>query len=134
MIIGLGIDIVDIARFAQWHTYTHARLARIFTEQEVEYCLSNRAKSAERFAVRFAAKEAFFKALSSAAPVHRIPLLTVCAAVGIDRNDDGSPSLAINWAALQKASLAPLPTHTMPLVSLSHTKTLATACVILQTK
>lgn len=58
----VGIDAVDIHRFKCWHKYSINSLLKIFTQAEIDYCLSNYLKSAERFAARFAAKEAFFKA------------------------------------------------------------------------
>ena len=60
MVKGIGIDSIEIARFRLWHTYSYRQLSRIFSSEEIDYCLSNIIKSSERFAVRFAAKEAFF--------------------------------------------------------------------------
>ena len=50
MILGVGIDAVEIARFADWHTKSDKQLRRIFSEEEMAYCLSVPAKTAERFA------------------------------------------------------------------------------------
>ena len=63
---GLGIDIVEINRFKDWYTKPKKELERIFSGEEIDYCLENKEKSAERFAARFAAREAFFKAFQSA--------------------------------------------------------------------
>jgi phosphopantetheine--protein transferase-like protein len=100
MIKGIGVDIVEIARFAQWHTFSHAQLRRIFSEQEIDYCLSVPAKSAERFAVRFAAREALFKALCQAGLGVPIPFLTLCAAVQVSHAPSGAPELIVDWPAL----------------------------------
>ncbi len=59
----IGIDAVDIARFTHWNNYRYSTLIKVFSNQEICYCLSNKLKSAERFAVRFAAKEALYKAI-----------------------------------------------------------------------
>lgn len=58
----IGVDIEDISRFEDKET---AFLERVFTKTEMEYCLSKR-NPAPHFAARFCAKEAVFKALSSA--------------------------------------------------------------------
>ena len=55
--IALGIDSVDIERFSDWYTMPD-RYKRIFSDTEIAYCLSVPAKSAERFATRFAASRA----------------------------------------------------------------------------
>ena len=127
MIQGIGIDLVEINRFALWHTFSDTRLRRIFSEQEVKYCRAVPVKSAERFAVRFAAREAFFKALG-----HRgsqsVPFLTVCKKVWVVNGDRGAPYLMVDWEGLMGASKAIM----QPFLSLSHTGTVATAMVILQ--
>jgi len=65
MIIGTGIDIVEIARFRKILTGTGERfLNRVFTPYEQGFCLARR-DSAPHFAARFAAKEAVFKALGT---------------------------------------------------------------------
>lgn len=129
MILGIGIDSVDIKRFASWSLYSPKILRRIFSEQEIAYCLQNPAKSAERFAVRFAAREAFFKALSTYQPEHNLPFLTVCRLVTIEKNKNNSPHLLVNWEKM--VSLYPIKPVKI-LVSLTHTSLIATAFVILQ--
>jgi holo-[acyl-carrier protein] synthase len=65
MIYGIGTDIVDISRFQRYVDDNNAALLRrIFTEQERSACGVNR-NSASRYAARFAAKEAFLKALGT---------------------------------------------------------------------
>jgi len=63
MIIGTGIDIVNIDRIerliARWGNLF---LGRVFTEREIIWC-QQRARPPECFATRFAAKEAFLKAI-----------------------------------------------------------------------
>ena len=58
MILGIGIDVVDIDRFAESLLRTPGLKERLFTVQERE-------KSAASLAARFAAKEALAKALSA---------------------------------------------------------------------
>jgi len=63
MIIGTGIDIVNIDRIerliARWGDVF---LSRVFTETEIGWC-QRKARPSECFATRFAAKEAFLKAI-----------------------------------------------------------------------
>lgn len=64
-IIGLGIDATEIPRIAAAiERYGDRFLRRVFTEQEVTYCLRRRVP-AIHFAGRFAAKEAGMKALGT---------------------------------------------------------------------
>jgi holo-[acyl-carrier protein] synthase len=63
MIYGIGIDIVQIPRIEKaLQRWEDRFLMRVFTESEIEYC-EGKARPAARFALRFAAKEAFAKAL-----------------------------------------------------------------------
>jgi holo-[acyl-carrier protein] synthase len=64
MISGIGTDIVAIERFQRFVDTNSAVLVRIFTESERTLC-SARKDSASCFAARFAAKEAFLKALGT---------------------------------------------------------------------
>jgi holo-[acyl-carrier protein] synthase len=65
MIIGTGIDIVDITRFERFVAEENAALfRRLFTPGEIEYC-SGRKRSAQHFAILLAAKEALLKALGT---------------------------------------------------------------------
>jgi len=122
MIKGIGIDVTEIERFRSWHTYSPTRLKKIFSPEEITYCLSVPKKSAERFAVRFSAKEAFFKAL---APLnHRHSLLKICRAVSVVTNDE-FPRLSVDWALL---GISPMKAH----FSLSHTRISAHAIVVLE--
>lgn len=65
MISGIGTDIVAIERFQRFvDTQNTALLKRIFTEREQSVCAA-RKNSAACYAARFAAKEAFLKALGT---------------------------------------------------------------------
>jgi holo-[acyl-carrier protein] synthase len=65
MILGTGIDIAETARIEQAMERHGERFARrIFTADEIAYCEQFKNK-AERYAARFAAKEAAFKALGT---------------------------------------------------------------------
>src|SRR5579872_519288 len=127
MIVGLGIDAVEISRFERWKSYSLHQLKRVFSAQEIAYCLAQPNKSAERLAARFAAREAFYKALSAAAPDFAMPFLTVCAKIAVMNTP---PALAVDWDYLSRAgvTLPELKTH----LSLTHTGSTAIAVVILE--
>jgi len=63
MILGIGVDLEEVERIGESIAKFGGRfLERIFTEAEIVFC-QGKANSKERFAARFAAKEAAFKAL-----------------------------------------------------------------------
>ena len=63
MIIGIGVDLVDVRRIESIiFRWQHKFLKRVFTDKEIKYC-NTKKHPGQRFATRFAAKEAFIKAL-----------------------------------------------------------------------
>jgi phosphopantetheine--protein transferase-like protein len=129
---GLGTDLVEIARFAGWEHKPYTQLAKIFSPQEIAHALACPTKMAERFAVRFAAREAFFKALHDLLPNVQIPLLTVLRNVHVTHAANGAPQLVVNWPALNIPAdiTQELKCTQMSLqLSLTHTKTIALATV-----
>ena len=65
MVIGIGTDLMEIARIADSiERFGDRFLQRVFTPGEIEYC-TRKKNSAESFAARFAAKEAGAKALGT---------------------------------------------------------------------
>ena len=65
MIIGTGVDIVDLARLQEMIDRHGMRfLSKTFTEGEIAYCRRHKVPAAH-FGGRFAAKEAMFKALGT---------------------------------------------------------------------
>jgi holo-[acyl-carrier protein] synthase len=65
MIVGTGIDIAEVERIAQTIARFGGRFKeRVFTADEIRYCES-KANKAERYAARFAAKEAGMKAIGT---------------------------------------------------------------------
>lgn len=127
MVQGLGIDAVEVHRFAQWHTFKKKQLARIFSAPEIDHCLAVPLKSAERFAARFAAKEAFFKAWHSAFPTKYVPFLTLCRAVSITHTPQHIPQVEVQWNLLP-----PLKSEPKLLISMTHTQIMAISCILLE--
>lgn len=65
MIVGLGVDIAEVDRLEKAiMRHERAFLGRVFTPSEIQYCERHKNKF-ERYAARFAAKEAAMKALGT---------------------------------------------------------------------
>ena len=65
MVIGIGIDIIEIDRIKESiDDYGDQFLHKVYTANEIKYCLSKKNKY-QHLAARFAAKEAIYKAISS---------------------------------------------------------------------
>ena len=121
MNIYIGIDAVDIKRFAHFHLYSTTQLARLFSPQEIAYCLQTPVKSAERFAARFAAKEALYKALTHAHNQPPCPFLALCKSAEIEKNP--YPTFKLDKKLLNGLQQVRL--------SITHAKELAFAQVLL---
>lgn len=130
MILGVGIDSVQVKRFAQWSSISATQLKKIFSEEEIAYCLKSPRLSAQRFAVRFALREAFFKALCSMQQRSPLPFLKVCKAVSLLHFEYNIPIVQANWHVLGEddASASSLVVH----CSLTHTQDDAMAYVIIE--
>ncbi len=124
MIVGTGVDIVEVPRVAaSIERFGERFLRRIFTADEIRYCKSKR-NAAERFAARFAAKEAALKAIGTGwrkgvawtdVEVRRVP--------------GGRPTLNFTGAAAAHALALGMKRASL---SLSHTADHAVAQVILE--
>ncbi|HXH69013.1 MAG TPA: holo-ACP synthase [Pyrinomonadaceae bacterium] len=65
MIVSIGIDIVEVYRIRETISRTPRFVERVFTERERAYCDAKGMAAAQSYAARFAAKEAFLKALKT---------------------------------------------------------------------
>jgi len=65
VIVSTGIDIVEVYRIRDTIARTPRFSERVFTPAEKEYCEARGAAAAQSYAARFAAKEAFLKALKT---------------------------------------------------------------------
>lgn len=124
MIVSIGIDIAEVYRIKETIARTPRFSERVFTAAEKAYCESKGAAAAQSYAGRFAAKEAFLKALGTG---WRGKVAWRDVEVVLD--DQGAPSLNIVGAAkdLLDATGA---THVH--VSISHTTDHAVAQVLLE--
>ena len=129
MIIGLGTDIVEIARIQKlYEKFGERFLNRLFTENEQAYCAQKSHTQLARYAKRFAAKEACLKALGTGRSQS-----IKWRDIDVTRTELGQPTLLLSGTCLEIAlsRLGPgqiLKAH----VSLSDTKDLAQATVILE--
>ncbi|MCJ7436108.1 MAG: holo-ACP synthase [Anaerolineales bacterium] len=64
VIFGIGTDIIEVARIEKMAAKGTQYLETIFTKQERDYC-ETRVRKSEHYAARYAAKEAFLKALGT---------------------------------------------------------------------
>jgi holo-[acyl-carrier protein] synthase len=86
MIAGIGIDLIEVLRIRKLIEKNPRFIQRIFTPSEIRYC-QQKVNKYQHFAARFAAKEAFFKALG-----RRIKWKDV----GLINLPSGKPELEIN--------------------------------------
>jgi holo-[acyl-carrier protein] synthase len=124
MILGVGIDIIEVARIASsYEKFGERFVSRILHAGEIAYCLSHK-NPAPFLAVRFAAKEAISKAFGTG----------IGASLGwqdmeIRRKTSGEPFVVLhgNGKKLFKSRRAK-----RLLVSLSHTANYAAATAVLE--
>lgn len=64
MIIGIGVDIVEVSRVKQ-AIENEKFIKRVYSAKEINYCISRGKGAAQSYAARFAAKEAILKALGT---------------------------------------------------------------------
>lgn len=116
----IGTDIVAVSRIGRL-SKNRKFLERIFTPEEIRYCQGKK-NSAQHFAVRFAAKEAVWKALSSRAGVRGIAHKEI----SVQKAVNGQPYIQLSQRLKKfEKGIA---------LSLSHTKVYAMAVAIYQGK
>jgi holo-[acyl-carrier protein] synthase len=125
MIVGVGIDLVDVARARRLFEGKGTRAtARLFTEREVRYAMQ-RADPAPHFAARLAAKEAAFKALSGNTLARGIGWREIEVVSGTD----GAPAIELHGSARQRADELGVARLWL---TLTHTALTAGAVVVLE--
>jgi holo-[acyl-carrier protein] synthase len=124
MIIGIGMDLIEVTRIARLiERHPKRATERLFTPDECAYCSGSRTPE-ESYAARFAAKEALLKALgtgwSGGVAWHDVEVVA---------RPSGAPSIRLTGVA--QATAARLGVETIH-VSLTHTRDLAAAYVVLE--
>ena len=123
IVIGHGVDLTDVARIERMLAEHGARFCeRVFTETERLYADAGGRRRAERYAARFAAKEAAFKALGTG---WRSGIAWTDAEVV--HGADGAPMLRVHGALAQAAAERGV---TLWRISLTHTDSLAMASAL----
>ena len=117
VIVGIGVDVVEVARLARALQRTPSLGARLFTDDE-------RSRPVESLAARFAAKEAAFKALAGDDLARTIGWREIEVVI----EGDGRPTLVLHGAAERRASALGV---RRALVSLTHSEEVAGAVVVL---
>jgi holo-[acyl-carrier protein] synthase len=120
-IVGIGVDVVDIERFERALQRTPRLRARLFTEAELVH--DGEPRRVESLAARFAAKEAFIKAVGGSSGVFWRDMT-------VSSDGQRAPSLALSGGA---AALAASRGVEVVHLSLSHDAGIATAFVIAET-
>jgi len=124
MIVGTGIDIIEIARVEEIMLRRGERFrARVFTAAEIAYCEPRGSRFAS-YAARFAAKEAAMKALGTGWARG-----VAFREIEVVRGESGAPMICFYGKALERFStIGANSAH----LSLSHSKEFAIAQVILE--
>jgi holo-[acyl-carrier protein] synthase len=124
MIVGTGIDITEVDRIARAIArYGERFLRRVFTEAEIRYCESKKNK-AERYAARFAAKEAALKAIGTGWRQG-----VAWREIEVGREPGGRPTVSFSGKVRQHAERLGARRASL---SLTHTESTAMAQVILE--
>lgn len=123
MTVGIGVDVVDIERFESVVRRRARFVERVFTTDERTYCERSNAfaMSCQRYAARFAAKEAVMKVLRCGLGAYAFH------DVAVTREESGEPALVVVGKA---AALADEHGITRWHVSLSHSDAVAVAFVV----
>ncbi len=111
---GIGIDIIEIDRVkSAVKKFKSNFLKKVFTDREIQYCTSRKALKYPELAARFAAKEAYSKALGTGMKGIKWKQIEIM------NNGDGKPMIYIGKKLKRNAQ-----------VSLSHSLNYATAVVL----
>jgi len=117
--VSVGVDIVDVRRVDRAIQRWGSRfLDRVFTRAEIAYC-RGRAREAESFAVRFAAKEAFAKAV-------KVGKVAIWREVEVVRSEGPRPTILLHGSAQALLGARRID------ISLSHAATHAVAVVLIE--
>lgn len=123
MIIGLGIDMIEVERIAAKINKNSGFREMLFSKGEIAYC-EKKTNKFEHYAARFAAKEALFKALGTGWSEG-----TSFSEVEVTNTENGKPQLSFSGNTANIINAMQLSNI---LVSLTHLKSVASAVVIIE--
>ncbi|MDR0926271.1 MAG: holo-ACP synthase [Ignavibacteria bacterium] len=122
MIIGIGTDIIEVARIKKLLVeYGAHSLNKIWTDTEIDYCESFGKRKYEHYAARFAAKEAFSKAIGTG-----LSNSFAFKDVAVQNLASGNPIIVLN--NIMKERWGNYTTH----LSIAHTEANAIAYVVIE--
>jgi holo-[acyl-carrier protein] synthase len=123
MVAGLGIDMIEVERITNNIGKEAGFRELVFSKNEINYC-ETKTNKFEHYAARFAAKEAFFKAMGTGWMSG-----TAFNEIEIKNDEQGKPELIL----LGQTAIAVNKNGGIKIsVSLSHLKTFASAVVIIE--
>ena len=125
MIFGIGTDMIEIERVAEKIGKNAGFRELVFSKREIDYCEAKTNKY-EHYAARFAAKEAFFKALGTGWKNG-----TTFNEIEIINDETGKPVISLlgeTGTSIEAMNIGKIA------VSLSHLKTIASAFVVIENK
>jgi holo-[acyl-carrier protein] synthase len=122
-IVGLGVDICEIARMERALGRHPTMRSRVFTPEEIAYC-DGKARPAESYAGRFAAREAVIKALAGYRGKRWQD-------ISVTRHPSGAPIIALTGNAKRRADALGI---TRVLITFTHEKTSAVAFAVAVTE
>lgn len=118
-IVGLGVDICEIARMERALVRHPTMRERVFTSEEIGYC-DSKARPAESYAGRFAAREAVIKALGGYRGKRWQD-------ISVTRHPSGAPVIALGGNAKIRADMLGI---SRVLITFTHEKTSAVAFAV----
>ncbi len=122
MIVGIGIDIVEVDRIAERILKDGFR-EKIFSRNEIDFCESKGTNKAQHYAARFAAKEAFLKATGKG-----MLLSNELNEIEVRTNENGKPEINLTGSLTFFPEEKKWKIH----LSLSHIRDTACAMVVLE--
>ena len=118
-IVGLGVDICEIARMERALERHPTMRDRVFTPEEIAYC-DSKARPAESYAGRFAAREAVIKALGGYRG-------RGWQDISVTRSPSGAPAIRLDGNAKRRADTIGV---SRVLITFTHEKTSAVAFAV----
>ena len=110
-LIGIGVDLIEVKRIKRL-AKNDRFLAKVFSKEEIRYCASRKNKY-QHFAVRFAAKEAVWKALNRSGVRWRD--------ISVEKSVSGRPEVHLRHKKFGAVTV---------MLSLSHTEKYAAASAV----
>ena len=122
MIYGIGVDIVHVDRLQKWES-VDGLITRFFHPREIEDAESRKSSRSVSLAARFAAKEAFGKALGTGLRGIKLKDIQVVS------NHNGKPDIIVHGTAA--AAMAATGARSI-FLSMTHERDNAVAMVVLE--